>query len=228
MAMKAPLSLQAYEQIKTDILTCTLRPGQQIVQNQLADEYQLGVTPVREALQRLAQEGYVQSVPRFGYLVTPLTLSDLYEIYELRAIVEPVAARLAAVRRTHEQLEQIRALADRTYTYTERETYLQYLNNNADFHYTVALAGGNRRLADTVAKLLEELTRAFHMGLERHDLTSEMSEAHKPLVDALSDRDPDRAEEIMKNQIARSRVFFFDSLRNHEVDNQAVEIRLPV
>jgi DNA-binding GntR family transcriptional regulator len=225
--MKIPLSLQAYEQIKTDILTCTLQPGQQIAQNQLSEEYDLGITPVREALQRLSQEGYVQPIPRFGYIVAPITVSDLYEIYEMRAIIEPAAARLAAMRCTDAQLEQICRLADKTYTYTERDTYLQYLNYNVEFHYTVALAGANRRLAETVAKLLEELTRAFHMGLERRDLTIEMGEAHIPLIDALSKRDPDGAEAVMKSQIARSRIYFFDSLKNHDVDNQAVEIRLP-
>ena len=226
--MRISLSLQAYEQIKTDILTCALHPGQQIAQNQLSEKYQVGVTPVREALQRLTQEGYVQPIPRFGYIVAPITLSDVHQIFELRAIVEPAAARLAATRCSDDQLEQIRRVADKTYNYTERETYLQYLSYNTDFHVTVALAGGNRRLAETIAKLLEELARVFHMGLERHDLTIEMAQAHMPLIEALTDRDPDRAEAIMKSQIARSRIYFFESLANHlPVDHQAGEIRLP-
>ena len=226
--MRIPLSLQAYEHIKTDILTCTLQPGQQIAQNQLSEKYQVGITPVREALQRLTQEGYVNPIPRFGYMVAPITLSDVHGIIEMRAIVEPASARLAAMRCSDNQLDQIRRIADKTYTYTERDTYLQFLSYNTDFHVAVALAGGNRRLADTVTKLLEELTRVFHMSLERRDLTQEMAEAHMPLIEALADRDPDRAEAIMMSQIARSRIYFFESLSNHlEGDSQAGEIRLP-
>lgn len=227
-SMRISLSDQAYEQIKTDILTCALRPGQQIAQNQLAEKYQVGKTPVREALQRLTQEGYVQPFPRFGYIVAPITLADVHQIYELRAIVEPASARLAAMRCTDEHLEQIQKAADKTYIYNERETYLQYLRHNTEFHYTVALAGGNQRLAEIVARLLEELARLFHMGLEQRDLSDEMARAHMPLIDALTDHNPDRAEAIMKSQIARSRIQFLETLTNHvDIDNQAVEIRLP-
>ena len=135
--MSSSLSDQAYQRIKTEILTCELRPGQQIAQKQLVERYDVGKTPVREALQRLTQEGFVQPVPRFGYIVVPITLSDIHEIYDLRLIIEPAAARLAALRGSDEQLEQIRQAADKTYTYNERETYLEYLRHNTNFHYSI-------------------------------------------------------------------------------------------
>ena len=122
--MKVPLSDQAYERIRTEILTCELEPGQHFAQQQLVTKYNVGKTPIREALQRLTQDGFVQPVPRFGYVVAPIMLSDVHEIYDLRAIVEPAAARLAAIRGTDEQLERIREAADKTYVYSERETYL--------------------------------------------------------------------------------------------------------
>jgi DNA-binding GntR family transcriptional regulator len=224
--MGASLSEQAYERIKTEILTCVLEPGQQIVQQQLAERYRVGKTPVREALQRLTQEGYVQPVPRFGYIVTPITLADIHEIYELRAVVEPAAARLAAMRCTDEQLEQIKKAADQTYVFNQRETYLEYLRHNQVFHYTIALVGGNRRLADIVAKSLEELARVFHLGLENRDLTQVMAQAHMPLLEALSDHDPDRAEAVMRSQISQSRAQFLETLTNHSnVDSHTIEIR---
>jgi DNA-binding GntR family transcriptional regulator len=130
--MAESLTDQVYDTIKKDILTCTLQPGQQIAQPQLAEKYQAGTTPVREALHRLAREGLVQPIPRFGYIVTPITLSDVNEIFELRTIVEAASARLAAYegRRSSEPDCQ---LADYTCVYQDRSSYSDFLAHNTDF-----------------------------------------------------------------------------------------------
>lgn len=202
--MNQSLADKAYETLKADIITCALEPGQQIVQSQLAEAYQIGTTPVREALQRLAQEGFVQPIPRFGYIVSSITFSDVREIYELRSIVESAAARLSAVRGSQERLEQIRASADFGYVYKDRPSYVEFLARNVDFHRSVAEAAGNQRLVDLVSRFLDELTRVFHLGLDLRDSAEEMRDEHLALAQALCSRDPNRAEQIVQSQIARS------------------------
>lgn len=202
--MSQSLADKAYEVTKADIITCVLEPGQQIVQSQLAEKYQIGMTPIREALQRLTQEGFVQPVPRFGYIVSPITFSDVREIYELRAIVESAAARLSAVRGAQERLEKIRTSADFSYVYKDRHSYVEFLARNNDFHRSIAEAADNQRLVDLVSKLLDELTRVFHLGLDLRDSAEEMRDEHLALAQALCDRDPDRADQIVQSQIARS------------------------
>jgi len=206
------LSDQAYNSIKEAIITCALGPGEQIVQSQLAERYGIGTTPVREALQRLAQEGFVRAVPRFGYVVTPVTFTDVQEIYELRAIVETAAVRLAAVRGTTEQLRQIAETADFTYKYRDIGSYASFLNLNADFHRSVAGLAGNARLVDQVSRLLDELNRVFHLGLDLRDSAHEMRDEHLALADALTQRDPDRAEAIVRSQIERSQQRVLEAL----------------
>jgi DNA-binding GntR family transcriptional regulator len=198
------LSDRAYDIIKREIITCVLAPGEQIVQAQLAERYGIGTTPVREALQRLAQEGFVRSVPRFGYVVTPVTLSDLQEIYELRAILEAAAVCLAAVQATDGQLEQIRQQADFTYVYRDVPSYTAFLEHNAHFHRSVASLAGNQRLVDHISRLLDELMRVFHLGLDLRDSAEEMRSEHVALAEALIARDARRAEELMRRQIGRS------------------------
>ena len=202
--MTQSLADKAYDVIKADIITCVLEPGQQIVQSQLAERYEIGTTPIREALQRLALEGFVQPIPRFGYVVSSITFSDVHEIYELRSIVESAAARLAAVRGSQERLEQIRAHADFAYVYKERQSYVGFLARNVDFHRSIAEVAGNQRLVDLVSRLLDELTRVFHLGLDVKDSAEEMRDEHIALAQALCERDPDRAEQIVQSQIARS------------------------
>ncbi|MCL4560680.1 MAG: GntR family transcriptional regulator [Chloroflexi bacterium] len=198
------LSNQAYENIRRDILTCRLVPGSQIVQSQLTEQYQTGMTPVREALQRLAHEGLLTPVPRSGYIVSPVTYSGIRELFELRSILESAAVRLAALRGTEEQLRRILTLADFTYRYNDWEDYTRFLSLNADFHTAIAALSGNQRLAETLSKLLDELTRVFHLGLDLKDSAEEMRDEHLALAKALLKRDDDLAVKIVQSQIARS------------------------
>ncbi|MBN1314776.1 MAG: GntR family transcriptional regulator [Anaerolineales bacterium] len=225
--MEASLSDQAYEILKAQILTCELRPGQQVAQNQLVEKLNVGKTPVREALQRLTQEGYVQPIPRFGFIVAPITLSDVHEIYEVRAILEPAIGRLAAVRATEEQLLRIKQAAEYTLASSKNDTTLEYLQRNVNFHVAIAAASGNQRLADQINKVMDELSRVLHLGLVLREKTEEMRRGHTKLVEALYDRDPDRVEEIMKKQIASSRQWFLDALTHYlGTSNQKAQIHL--
>ena len=211
--MSQSLAGQVYEIIKKDIITCTFKPGQQIAQQQLADRYSVGVTPVREALQKLTREGLIQPIPRFGYLVTPITVADVAEVFELRTILETAAARLAALRATPEQLEHLSELASSTYIFKVRDSYSDFLVHNREFHVAVALASGNRRLVASVAQVMDEMTRMFHLGLDVKDSAGEMRDEHQELVEMLRRKDPVSAEQVVLAQINRSQGRIFEALR---------------
>jgi DNA-binding GntR family transcriptional regulator len=203
--MRCTLSEKAHEIIKAEIIRCTLEPGQQVAQRHLVERLGLGTTPVREALQRLAQEGLVQTIPRFGYVVSPITLADVQEIYELRTILEAAAVRLAAERGSADQLERIAQDARFTYVYKDRTSYSEFLARNTSFHRSIALLADNGRLAEQISRLLDEMTRIFHLGLDLRDSAEEMRDEHLALAQAVCNRDPDRAEQIVGEQITRSR-----------------------
>mgnify|MGYP001213470739 CR=1 FL=1 len=198
------LADKAYAAIKEDILTCALDPGAVIAQPQLIERYNLGMTPVREALKRLEQEGYLSAIPRQGYLVSSLTLADVHDLYELRILLEQQTIRLAVLRATDDDLRALREKADFTYTYHDTRSYREFLQRNADFHHAIALTTGNARLAAAVRGVLEEMERIFHLGLELRDSAEEMRREHQALVQALAKRDAGLAQELMTDQIARS------------------------
>jgi DNA-binding GntR family transcriptional regulator len=198
------LAEEAYRVIKDDIITCALEPGQKIVQSELADRYQMGTTPIREALHRLAQDQLVEPVARVGYIVTPVTIADVREIFELRYILESATVRLAASRADQDHLEEIRSSAHFTYTYRDRQSYIEFLSQNARFHRKIAEVGGNRRLVSSISQLLDELTRVFHLGLDIRDSAAEMKQEHIALAEALCRRDAERAARIVQDQIERS------------------------
>ncbi len=199
------LANQAYAALRKDILTCELDPGSTIAQSQLVKRYDFSLTPVREALKRLEQEGYVQSIPRFGYLITPVTLKDVEDLYDLRLILEQSAVRMAIQRASAEQLAQIQQKATFTYKFKNRLSYLQFLEHNISFHVSIALASGNRKLAEMLANVLNEMTRIFNLGLDLRDSAEEMRNEHILLAAALAQRDIQPAEQIVQDQIVLSR-----------------------
>jgi DNA-binding GntR family transcriptional regulator len=205
--MEVSLADEAYESIKADILVCELEPGIHLAQSQMAQKYGIGLTPIREALRRLAHEGYVESLPRYGYIVTPITLSDVYEIYELRSVIEPGAARLATERASPAQLERILEIARNssfTYVPRDRKSYTAYLAQNADFHLSVAIATGNQRLVNLLTNILDELSRVFHLYIGFRDYTDQLRHEHFAIAKAICDRDSDLAAQFAYEQAMRS------------------------
>jgi DNA-binding GntR family transcriptional regulator len=196
---------QAYAIIKKDILTCVLDPGSKIAQPELVKRYDFGITPIREALKRLEQEGLVKSMPRFGYLISPITIQDVEDIFELRMILEKSAVQMAIECATDEQLASIMQHANFTYIYKDRETYLIFLEQNISFHRAIALAAGNRRLADMLTIVLGEMTRPFNLGLDLRDSAEEMRREHIAIATTLVHRDVKGAEQTITAQITRSR-----------------------
>ncbi len=207
------IAQKAYDLIRGEILTCSLAPGQQIVQARLVEKFGLGMTPIREALLRLAHEGLVQPYPRFGYIVSPVTEEMVRHLYEVRMILETAAVRLAVERASDAQLRQVAESARFTYVYKNHEQYVRFLERNAAFHDSIAVLAGNPRLAEMLGALLDELSRIFHLGLDLRDSAEEMQSEHTDLAAVLLARDADRAGQVVRAQISRSQQRVLEALR---------------
>ena len=206
------LAQQAYTVIKKDVLTCVLDPGSKIAQPELVKRYDFGITPIREALKRLEHEGYIQSIPRYGYLISPVTVKDVEDLYELRMILEKSSVQKAIECASDEQLSQLLEQANFTYIFKDRETYLQFLEQNIAFHTAVARAAGNLRMVDVIGSILGEMTRIFNLGLDLRDSADEMREEHVALASAMVKRDVELAMRVIESQITSSRKRVLDMI----------------
>ena len=203
---EAPLlSDRAYERIKHDIIACTLAPGAEISESQLGTQYSLGKAPIRMALQRLAHEGLVRAMPRRGYVVSAVTLQGIRDVFELRLLLEPPAARLAAGRVDADRLRLLDDVCRAGYQPGDAASTQRFLEANKAFHVAIAQATGNQRLALAIASLLDEMTRLLHMGLGSRDRSTEMQHEHGALVRALRRGDGSTAETICREQIEAAR-----------------------
>ncbi len=217
------LSDRAYERIKHDIIGCTFVPGAEISEAQLCAQYKLGKAPVRMALSRLAHDGLVRAIPRRGYMVTPVTLQDIQDVFALRLLLEPHAARLAA---GHVDIKRLRVLDEicrAGYQAAEPKSITRFLEANKDFHVAIAQAAGNQRLTHAIEQLLDEMTRLLHLGLGMRNRTQEMQHEHRTLVRALVRGDGATAERICREQIEAARDMVLKAiLKSSSVMNLAI------
>jgi len=202
----------AYAAVKRDILECRFVPGEDVTERQLGVRYGIGKAPLREALVRLVHEGLVLAIPRSGYRVTPVTIQDVQDIFALRLLLEPAAARLAAGRIDERVLTQLNEPCLAGYTPGDRSSESDFLRANREFHVAIANASGNRRLARVLEQLLEGTERLFHMGLAVRDRTEEMRHEHEALMSALLASDGDAAAKTTVDQVNAARTMVMDGI----------------
>jgi DNA-binding GntR family transcriptional regulator len=189
-----------YKELRRSIGVGHRKPGERLDLEKLAQNYGTSITPVRDALQMLSQEGLVTIKPRSGYFVTHTTLKQLRDMLELREILEVASIERAAVRITEEQLEQLEHV-HAGYTDEEDESYIRYMTENRTFHCLIAEASGNHELAETLGRLHDRLIR--FMVLCRVGETLERR--HELVIEALRTRDAAAVRQAMLNEANETR-----------------------
>jgi len=182
---------RAYLAIRGLIVSLELPPGAVIDERELMRRLGLGRTPVREALRRLAQEQLVEVFPRRGSFVTRVDVGDLSRISEVRAALEPEAARLAAERATEEERQELAGLSDQILQSDD----LMALDES--IHRAVYAAAHNSLLEKTLGEYYVLALRIWMIALERDEDLEEAVEAHRDLVQAITLGNGDRAARLM-------------------------------
>lgn len=208
---------EVYRLLKADIVTGVFDMGEKLNENQLARRYGLGKTPVREALGMLQQERLVEALPRVGYLTSRVTIQEVDDLFELRKIVEGAAAEKAAANATEEDLQFLEQIHS-DFRAGDRESYLTFLEENREFHCTMASASGNRSLAEVVARLHERVQRLVILRLDLSANVEELVGEHYRILAALRERNPTKARAHMEADIAGTHQVALDFIKKHIAD----------
>lgn len=205
----------ALEQLRRAIVARELRPGERLVQDELADSMGVSIAPVREALRVLEQEGQVTYQPRRGYFVTELHAQELQEIYELRELLEGRAARRALPSHGEEALQRIESAAQECAAAAERGDVAGELEANRRFHFAVLEAPGQEHTM-RVIRLLWDATEAYRAIYYNSPAERTAAvRAHDRILDAIRRGDADalvaqldahrgRALEVLKEILSES------------------------
>jgi DNA-binding GntR family transcriptional regulator len=191
---------RAYERIWEKITTLELAPGAPINEQRLAQELDMGPSPVREALRLLTHDNLVAVTPRHGLYVTDVNVPDLEQISEIRVSLEALCARLAAQRATPDDLVVLEALRQEQATIpTDDSRRLFDLDHK--IHQAVAQAAHNKYLAQTLDRLFGLSQRLWYLVLPHLGYLPASVEKHLDLVDAIQAGEAERAEQIMREHV---------------------------
>jgi DNA-binding GntR family transcriptional regulator len=192
----ASLADKAYHAIRGLIVSLELAPGTVIDERSLIERLEIGRTPVREALRRLAHERLVEVYPRRGMFVTGVDVRELARLSEVRVMLEPEAARLAAERATEADRAELTALIEEL---DAGGSELMGLDER--IHRAVYRAAHNDLLEATLEQYYVLALRIWSIALDRAHELEEAVEAHRALLEAINDGDGERAAETMRAHV---------------------------
>ena len=198
-------SAGAAELIRQAIVDGRVVPGQRLKEEELAQQLGISRTPVREALLVLQTEGLVEASPNRGATVRSYEVSDLADMYELRALLEGNAASRAATRIDAAALESLHESCARFETLVGGSDVTRLVAENALFHETILAAADSERLADMVRQVVAmPLVYKSYIWYSPEQAAASYH-SHRQLTNALERRDPSRAEFIMREHVYEAR-----------------------
>jgi len=196
-------SERAYYAIRELIVTLDLEPGAVVSERALMQRLETGRTPVREALQRLANEGLVDVYPRRGMFVSSVDVQDLRGLSEVRATLEPVCARPAAERPPEDDAAEIDELLDQLAHLANGGDERTLIDLDQRIHRGLYRAAHNPFLEETLSTYYVLALRIWFLALGR--VTARLDDAvrsHRRLLEAVRDGDADAAEAAMRQHVA--------------------------
>lgn len=221
MGKLEPINLDSYqplreavcETLRDAIRKGVLEPGERLMEVQLADELGISRTPVREAIRKLEQEGYVIMMPRRGTYVSDVSVSDIKEIFEIRSALESLATGLAARRIETNELETLQKLLTEIEGYIEKNDIEKIVETDVRFHEVLYQVSRNERLVGIIHNLKEQLARFRTLSMSYPGRLLETLEEHRDMVEAIAEGDASAARDAAEHHMDRAEETLLKALR---------------
>ena len=193
------LGQQAYIALRQKIVRLDFAPGDVLREDELQASLGLGRTPIREALQRLQREHFVTVIPRRGMFVSGIEVEELSMLFETRAVLEPYAARLAALRGTPDEWDEMAETLAQTSDESLDDVAQLALDRRC--HEIIWSASGNHFLLDTLDMLYAQSDRLWHLYLADVSDMQHAVDEHQAILSALRDGDGDEVASLVETHV---------------------------
>lgn len=192
-----------FKRIRAEILSCAIAPGQTLHESDLAKRFQMSKSPIRDALMRLEAEQLVIVMPRKGYRVAPVSISDAAELFEFRALMEETAARLTTSSAKDAELADL----DRYRSLRSWGGGDDFVAYNRAFHLALAQLCPNRRISKTSQDLIEQFDRLVLISVSVADgrWADVLIAEHNAILDHVQAREASKAGQLIRRHIERAR-----------------------
>lgn len=215
-ATHLPLRHAVLEEVRRRIIAGAYAPGERVYEDQIAAELEVSRNPVREALQALHAEGFIELEPRRGARVAVVSPSQALELFEVREALEGLVAGLAASRRTDAELAALRAVVEDGVRTTELGALTELPALNTRFHGLLSAAARNAMLAESIERLRHLIEWIYSQRIAMR--APQSWDEHRQIVDAVASGDAATAERVARSHIANARDAYVDL---SQLDNAA-------
>ncbi|RKL65042.1 transcriptional regulator [Salipaludibacillus neizhouensis] len=212
-----PVREMIYEELKEGILNGNYEPGFHLRERELAKEFDVSTTPIKEALRLLENDGLIVTQARKGSFVSTSVMSSVEEIRWARAALEGVSARLAAIKRTEEELEKLESIIKSMKIYTQERNSEMLEKYNSTFHDFIQQIAKNNYISNQINAVcsFDKFFRKRNMSdKEEHDRAFQ---DHFFIFEKIKEQDAVGAEDAMRNHINRSTTF---ALNKNKVNDE--------
>ena len=222
-----PITLDSYQPLRETICESLrdairrgiLRPGERLMEIQLAEELGVSRTPVREAIRKLDQEGYVVMMPRRGTYVASMSIRDVNEIFEIRTALESLTCGLAAERVSDEEQEQLQRCLVLIGSFMKAGNIEKVVQTDIEFHDTLYKASRNERLVGIISNLREQLTRFRTLSMSYPGRLEATLEEHRTMVEAIAKGDVKAARRAAERHMEHSEQTLLKAMEKQQRKN---------
>ena len=208
-----PLRDVVFNTLRQAILRGELKPGERLMEIQLANKLGVSRTPIREAIRKLELEGLVLMIPRRGAEVAEITEKSLRDVLEVRGALEELAVKLACQKITDEQIAELRAAEKEFEQALNSGDVTVYAEADVKFHDVIYHATDNQRLIQLLFNLREQMYRYRVEYLKREEAHGTLLGEHKKIIETIANRDMDAAVDAVCQHIDNQVSAVIDTIR---------------
>lgn len=212
-----PLRDVIFNTIREAIIVGELKPGERLMEVQLADKMGVSRTPVREAIRKLELEGLVEMLPRKGAHVADLSVKDIMDVLEVRSTLDGLASSLSASRITDEELKELKHVQIQFANYVEKDNLQGTVKKDVEFHDIIYHSSRNDKLIQIINNLREQAQRFRVVYLKDYSNPKDIITEHAEIVEAITNRDVLAAQLAAQKHIKTQEVTIIKSIKRNEL-----------
>ena len=209
-----PLRDVVFNTLRQAILRGELKPGERLMEIQLANKLGVSRTPIREAIRKLELEGLVLMIPRKGAEVAEITEKNMLDVLEVRRALEELAVKLACERITEEEIQELKDAADAFQKILSEKDITKIAEADEAFHDVIFKSTGNDRLIQLLNSLREQMYRYRLEYLKREEYHPQLLEEHQQIIDRITRKDQSEAAELIDRHIVNQVDVMLEMIRH--------------
>lgn len=208
-----PLREIIFNTLREAIIVGELKPGERLMEIQLAEKMGVSRTPVREAIRKLELEGLVNMIPRKGAHVAELSVKNIMDVLEVRSSLDGLATSLAAERMRDEDLKDLKHVLSQFANYVEKGNLQGSIKKDVEFHDIIYSSSRNDKLIQIVNNLREQVQRFRVIYMKDFGSTKDIVKEHIEIIEAIESKDAELAKKVAEKHINNQERAIIKSLK---------------